>query len=323
MPGVRQLAPTPPFGEEGLLVDALLPSETALNGDQLWVGLRGWHVLAPPPSRVLVHLTGDVAGSTGSEGEGEGETGRHRALAMARSLAGTIGASLTILATTERAEDSEALRAALEKWRAEHDLERAEVKVGAGDPLRQIAVEQQEHFYELLVLAASSGARSSGGQPQRVDRLAMRLLAQPPTPVLLTSGAVPQDAFKRILICTRAGEPGKSDVRVGGWLARRLGAAVTLLYVTREGEEPSALVRDHLGHAAATLRGLDVPADVRFRPAPSPVEGIVQEARSGAYAITVLGSHGPQSRSALARDDVTLQVATRAPTAVLVVPAEE
>jgi len=316
LPGVRQLAPTPPFGEEGLLVDALLPSETPLNGDQLWVGLRGWHVLAPPPSRMLVHVT-DAADAGGDRGVGGG------ALAMARSLAGQIGSSVTLLATPERAEEAETLRVALEKRRAEPGMERVEVKVRAGDALRQIALEQQEHFYELLVLAVGDGAPPSGGLSHRVSRLAMRLLEQPPTPVLLVNGGAAPDAFERILICTRAGEPGKSDVRVGGWLARRLGAAVTLLYVTREGEEPSELVRGHLGHAAATLRGLDVPAEVRFRPAPSPVEGIVEEARSGDFAITVLGSHGPQSRSALARDDVTLQVVTRAPTAVLVVPAEE
>jgi nucleotide-binding universal stress UspA family protein len=126
-----------------------------------------------------------------------------------------------------------------------------------------------------------------------------------------------------MLICTAAGEPGKSDVRVGGWLARRLGTAATLLYVLREGAEPPPLVRAHFERAAATLRGLDVATDVRYRPSASPADGIIEEVREGSYGLLVVGAHGPQARSALARDDVTLQVIARSDAPVLVVPAEE
>jgi nucleotide-binding universal stress UspA family protein len=313
MPGVRQLAPAPPFGEEGILVDALVPSEVTLNGDQLRVELRGWHVLTPPPSRILVY-------APAADGDAP-----HPALNTARALAEAIGASITVLGVAQEADHADALRATLEKLRGNPGLERADVKVRTGDALRQIAVEQQESFYELLVLPAGDGDRATGAaQSPRVNRLLVRLLERPATPVLVVGGEpAAQPGFDRMLICTRGGEPGKTDVRVGGWLARRLGAAATLLYVTRGEEDPGPIVRGHLSHAAATLRALDVPAEVRYRPAARPVDGIVEEARSGAHSITVLGSHGPQSRSALSRDDVTLQVINRAPTSVLVVPPEE
>jgi len=90
-------------------------------------------------------------------------------------------------------------------------------------------------------------------------------------------------AFKRMLICTAAGEPGKSDVRVGGRLAHRLQAAVTLLHVTPAGfGDLASSARAHLERAAATLRGLDVAGSIQIREAPSPLEGIMAEAREGA-----------------------------------------
>ncbi|HVG19684.1 MAG TPA: ABC transporter ATP-binding protein, partial [Blastocatellia bacterium] len=53
-PGTRQLAPALPFGEESLLVDAAFPSEMALDGQELYVGLRGWTILKQPLPRLLV-----------------------------------------------------------------------------------------------------------------------------------------------------------------------------------------------------------------------------------------------------------------------------
>src|SRR5207249_2064626 len=134
--------------------------------------------------------------------------------------------AVTILGVAEDADKVEPLRAALEERRQEQALERAEVKVRTGDPAHQIAVEQQETFYELLVLAAARGPVRRG-QPGGASRLLMNLLERPVTPLLVVNGSPAAEALERVLICTRAGEPGKSDVRVGGWLARRLGASAT------------------------------------------------------------------------------------------------
>ena len=54
LPAVRQVAPPLPFGEEGLLVDAIVPADRPLKKRKAWVSLRGWHVLAPPVARSLV-----------------------------------------------------------------------------------------------------------------------------------------------------------------------------------------------------------------------------------------------------------------------------
>ena len=60
----------------------------------------------------------------------------------------------------------------------------------------------------------------------------------------------------------RSASPGKADVRAGGWLARRLGAAVTLLHVTPPGRAPQPFARAHLERGVATLRELGVPSPV-------------------------------------------------------------
>ena len=126
-----------------------------------------------------------------------------------------------------------------------------------------------------------------------------------------------------MLICTAVGEPGKNDVRVGGRLARRLGAAVTLLYVTKAANDPGMLVHAHLDRAASTLRALDVPVEVRIRRAGTPARGILAESLDGNHDLIVVGSHGPQSRSVFGRDDVTLQVLAGADRPVLVIPSDD
>ena len=137
-------------------------------------------------------------------------------------------------------------------------------------------------------------------------------------PVLVAKGD--RQTLKRVLICTAAGEPGKSDVRVGGRLARMLGAEVTLLFVTRESEGPDSLTRSHLDRASATLRAQDVASQVRVRFADTPLAGILEEAKDGDHDLIVIGSHGPRSRSLFALNDVTLQVLSTADRSVLVVP---
>jgi hypothetical protein len=43
-----------PFGEEGLLLDALVPANFPEHGPSLWVGLRSWQILQRPSPRVLI-----------------------------------------------------------------------------------------------------------------------------------------------------------------------------------------------------------------------------------------------------------------------------
>lgn len=296
LPGTRQVVPPLPFGEEDFLVEALLPAEQTLPSATPWLSLQGYHVLDAPHPHLLLYTDGPEIGDL---------------LRMAQGLAGPLRASLSILVVTEQGEQGQALLPDLYHAQQEVGAPQSEIRLRQGDPLEQIALEQSEASALMLLLA----------RPQQGGDALYPLLTDPDLPVLVVPPA--PRPVGRILICTAAGEPGKSDVRVGGWLARQLKASVTLLYVTPPAGQPSPLASVHLERAAATLRALDIPGELRTRAAATPAEGILAVSQEGAYDLIVVGGHGPRVRSILGRDDVTLQVIMGAPCPVLVVPAHD
>ncbi|HXG64720.1 MAG TPA: ATP-binding cassette domain-containing protein [Blastocatellia bacterium] len=302
----RQVAPPPPFGEEGLLVDAVIPAEKNLTGDALWVSLRGWHILKPPTPRLLVidHHSGSTA-----------------SLAVAREMAERLRASVTLLGVAADSEHAESLHEDLKRRKEEAGLSWADVRVRQGDPAEQIAMEQTARHYEMVVLSPKPKKfqlKDAGANP---DAAALDVLRRAEIPVLVVNGE--RLRLSKILICTAAGEPGKSDVRFGGRLARRLGAEATLFHVDRKGSGPGAFALSHLERASATLRALDVKSQTLIRAASTPAVGILQEAREGDYDLIVMGSHGPDTRKFFRPDDVTMQVVAAADRPVLIVPSEE
>lgn len=302
LPATRQIAPLVPFGEEDFLIDAVVPAEIPLASHELWVSLRHWHILAPPPLRLLVYDT---------------SIGPLSHLAVTRHLADRLPAAVTILGVASDPATAEVLSEQLKRRKKETGLQQVELHVRQGIPVEQIAIEKHETLYEFLVLAAEE---RPGTLFNRLGPTVIALLESADLPVLITKAT--RAAFERILICTSVGEPGKQDVQIGGRLARRLGAAVTVLHVTPSLRKPSRLTRNHLERAQATLRALEVEAEIKIRAASTATEGILAEAHAGAYGLIVVGHHGPQSHSIFGRDDITLQVLANANVPVLVVPAD-
>ena len=310
--GMRQLAPPPPFGEESLLIDATLPAEISVNRQEMWVGVRAWTILDQPDPQLL---TCDP---------GEGST---TPLAITRLLAERMQASITVLAVAEHADRAEVLRAKLGERAQAESLPEASLRVRFGKAAEQIAAEQAESVYEMLVMTARARSRASRlpvlearAMARQLGETLMTVLQHTDVPVLVAKGE--RTRLERILICTAAGEPGKSDVRIGGRLARRMGATVTLLYVARESAGVSPLARSHLDRAAATLKAIDVESEVRVRSAATPLAGIMAEAAEGDYDLIVIGAHGPRSRMRFRPNDVMLQVLAAAQRHVLVVPPD-
>ncbi|MEN3335038.1 MAG: sulfate/thiosulfate transport system ATP-binding protein, partial [Blastocatellia bacterium] len=312
----RQLAPALPFGEEGMLIDAALPSEVELNGNQLWVALRGWTILNQPEPHLLVYDAGQ--GSTAP-------------LQLTRLLADNLHAPATILAVAENPERAETLRATLNERQQAAGLAEAAQQIRYGNAVEQIAAEHAESVYEMLVMSPQPravGLRARAAHlPMREARAARQLgdalvtaLERTDVPVLVVKGE--RTKLERLLICTAAGEPGKSDIETGGRLARRLNARVTLLFVTRDTDDVNVLTRRHLDQGAATMRAMDVACDVRVRMAGTPVEGILGEASAGDYDLIVIGFHGPRSHAFYKFNDIMLQVLEQADRPVLVVPTD-
>jgi sulfate transport system ATP-binding protein len=298
LPRTRQLAPVLPFGGEGVLVDAVVPADGRPLPPKPWVVLEKWHVLQQPTPRLLLC----------DDGQGRGS-----ALAIARKLLDALAGVGTVLGVASSAEQQDQLRAALTRRAAEAGIQDATIRTRAGDPADQILLEQGEASYDFLLLdePGSPGRRRSAG-------LAEELADRGSTPILLLRGA--PEPPRRILICTAVGEPGKADVRAGGWLARRLGATVTLLHVASTGGALLPLARAHLERGVATLRELEVESSSSIRESESALEGILEELAESPHDLVVIGGPARNVRAPFLRgDSVTRQVLRQCGCSVLVV----
>ncbi len=299
IPGTRQASPAV-YGEESLLVDAVLPAGEDLSGTEVWVSLKGWHILAPPRPRLLAC---DLP-----------EAGSPAPFALLQALEGPLDARISLLSVTDDTDQVEALRASQTERAAAHGLPEAEPVVRRGEPVAEIAAEQVQSLYDFLVLKTPESGPSEilGG-----------ILATLSTPLLAVREA--PASFARILICTAGGEPGKADVRVGGWLARRLGAEVTLLHVLLDGGEPAPWVKAHLDAGLATLRALEVTSRTALRPARTAVQGILDETKEGGYDLIVLGRHAASRPTAgrARRHDFTFEILSGSGKSLLIVPPDQ
>ena len=309
LPATRQVAPVPPFGEEGLLVEATVASDAVLAAGDLWVSLRCWHLLDRPEPRILVVHGGEDLG---------------RVLAIADWIAERFEATMTLIGPAVRPE--------LQRLRRSDGRRRWEVRAGTGEPIAQALAEMREHAYDFVVLASGwpAGVRAAADgadvpvrtrlRLRRIGSMVAAVLDNSLVPVVVVRGE--RGGVRRMLVCTAAGEPGKQDVRVGARLARRFGAVVTLLHVDRPAEPTSDAARRHLEQAVATMRAHDVSVEVRARSSRSPAHGILEEARAGDHDVIVMGGSLPGDDRA-SSPDVTLQVLLGADRPVMVVPFEK
>jgi len=293
--GVRQVVPLPAFGEEGVLLDAAVPAHADPPPTRPWVVLEAWHILRQPTPRLLVC----------DEGQGIAP-----ALELARPLVDSLDAVVTVLGVAADARRQDALRDALVERAAKAGLEEAAIRVRRGDPATEISAEQREGPYDFVVVGAGEIERARR-RGQSTSPVSEELAGRVAIPLLLARG-LPRK-IGRILICTAVGEPGKADVRAGGWLARRLGATVTLLHVTRPEHTPLPLVHTHLERGIATLRELGVAGAFSVREAESPIAGILGELREEPHDLVVVGASAHGER-------VTRQAVRQIGCSILVVP---
>ncbi len=305
--GARQIAPAVSLGEEGLIVDAVVPGVEPIAEKELWVSLQGWCFLQRPGPQVLVFDAG---------------LGALTPLAVARQIAGHMKASVTILGVTRNRDFIETLYATLRERQQEAGLSQGELRVRYGNPAGQIAIAQNEVLYDLIILAPRQGRTVARGARQHLmDGIVRKIIRGATVPVLVATEE--RERIARLLIHTSPDEAGKNNARVGGRLARRLGASATLLYVASETEEITPLARAHLERAESTLRAFDVPVEARIRRDRSITGGILTEAKAGSHDIIVIGRREPVPLSLFGIDEITRQVLSESDRPVLFVPGRE
>jgi sulfate transport system ATP-binding protein len=301
LPGVRQVVPPLPFGEENPVLEAVVPAHDPPTPPVPWVTLEAWHILRQPTPRLLVC----------DEGEGIAP-----ALELAKPLVDALDGIPTVLGVAPDTRRQDALREALTKRAAAAGLDKPTIRVRRGDLAEQIALEEREAPYDFVIV----GAGDSDPRPAlRRTNLSEELLPRIITPLLLVRGRPRR--LERILICTAVGEPGKADIRAGGWLARRLNATVTLLHVMTPGRTMPGLVHAHLTRGVATLRELEVKGRASLREAATPLEGILAELRHEPYDLIVTGAPPPFARATTRGAAITPTIVRQAGCSILVVPA--
>lgn len=271
--GVRPLVPPPAYGQHATHIEALIPSTSDLpsfNGEELCIGIKDFHVLAPSGLKQLIYYDASPAGEA--------------AAAFGLHLAQAAGGPATLLGVASSTDGVKLLREQLEAVRAKSDgiLTRLTAKVRPGAPHSEILLEAQEGICELIVLGR-------GSKPNEIGETAQRVLAQARVPVLIASA--PRSQIERILICTAAGEPGKNDVRFGGRVARRTGAKVTVLHVhiPQTSDRDKSRAEKHLNQALASLGALGVQSEIRIVEG-NPQAAILNEAEAGDYDLIVIGA---------------------------------
>ncbi|MCI0615841.1 ATP-binding cassette domain-containing protein [bacterium] len=309
-PGIRPYVPQT-FGERTMQIEALRPSEingtNKVNvGDMLWVGFKQYHILETFWPKLL--LCTDETHSTEAVPD------------FGLFIAEKASSHATILCVTDSNDEVAQTRARLEKVRQAW-LERVpslDVIVRKGSTKEEIFFETQEGHYEFVVVGKKE--RPLKGMTALGTTIRM-ILNQVGVPVAIVQ--VPKLSISNMLICSAVGEPGKADVRVGGRLARLLGASTTVLHVSDdETEDQRRRTELHLEQALSTLESFGVKAESKIGKQPF-VEYILNEATSGNYDLIVIGAPGPESAQRLYWHDAVTEIVNGTTVPVLIVPMTE
>jgi sulfate transport system ATP-binding protein len=283
--GVRCIAPTPVYGQEHPQLEAWVASrsETFKVGQTVAVGLLHYHLLERTGLRSLI-LVDFVQES-------------RVALDFGLRVAEATGAPATLLAiagVNEREADVATRLVELHGQLLDRNPN-LKMCVRRGGLSEEVLREVREGRHELVVIGEDEGPSVT-----RMGPWAQRLLARSEVPVLLVQQDRPR--IERILICSAGGEPGKGDVWMGGRVAKRAGASVSVCHAVSELAEPErkARVRTHLHRAVSSLHAMGVKARPRLLDMGSNAtvaQILLHEMEEGNYDLIVMGM---PSKTALA-----------------------
>ncbi len=299
LPQTRQLAPPVPFGEDRMLLDAILPATAPLDTPTPWIQFAGWHILEQPRFHVLL-LDTDAPGESHWD--------------LARQIQDAFVGEVTVLAVAPDAPTAASRRPALAARCRQAGLRQADVRVRVGALVEQVTRELDATWHDLVIVRGRA-------VPGRPDPVLLDLLPHLECPLLVARGDRVQ--VRSLLVCTAGGEHGKTDIGVAGRLARRLRAPVRLLHVLTP-DSPAgfeAIAREHLARGVTTLQMLDVAAVSSQVADASPTAAALRAAASNDLDLIVIGRHEPAAAPRLDAPDIMLDILSGADRPVLIVPA--
>ncbi len=285
--GVRCISPPPTYGQEHPQMEAWVasrPEGRAFQvGQSVAVGLLHYHLLERTGLRSLI-LVDFVQES-------------RVALDFGLRVSEATGAPATLLSIAGVHEREADVASKLVELHGSllGKAPNLKMTVRRGGLSEEVLREVREGRHELVVIGEDEGPAVT-----RLGPWAQRLLAKSEVPVLLVQQDRPKIA--KILICSAAGEPGKGDVWLGGRVAKRAGASVSVCHAVAETTAPErkARVRNHLAGAVNSLHGMGVEARARLLDMGSNTtvaQTLLHEMEEGNYDLIVMGM---PSKTALA-----------------------
>ncbi|MFO7661050.1 MAG: ATP-binding cassette domain-containing protein [Chloroflexota bacterium] len=307
--GVRPVVSLQPYGVRTAIIEAQVQSQADVNesimpGQELWVWLQDYHVLAPSGLKILICMDGSPTGAVAAD--------------LGLKLAQATNGPTTLLGVASTSSDLAGMREELESLHRSHPggiNPRLITHVRQGSSAEEILMEAQEGDYEVV-------AMGRGDNREELGSTARQVLEQAQLPVLLVQDT--RERLGKILICTAGGQPGKSDVRFGGRLARRMAARVTVFHVRYSQATPGDIKRVwvHMMRAQRTLEALGVSTETKITSG-NALEQILSEAETGDYDLIVIGAPAPHLRSQPIWNDLATQIVGGTTRPVVVVPMQE
>ena len=310
--GVRPLVPEMSYGQPQTRIEVVQTTRKKEHGLKLeedcWVGIRDYHVLEPSGIKFLACTI---------------DAGQHsHALELALHLGQKTKGIVTLFSVVAQETDIKMQQSKLaemqQKW--QECVPQILTQVSAGNMANEILMKIQTGVYDMLMIDHLATSSISGfGSLESISRI---ILEQVAVPVMIVSDQT--TSVKQILICTAAGEPGKTDVQVGGRLALRTGASVTVMSVlgfTADQREKDRTAQ-YLEQAQQSLRALGVVCKTLVLRG-IPIDEIITEGGKAEYDVIVLGAPLPGTQHRFHWQDMTTRLVKQIHKSVLIVPMKE
>jgi nucleotide-binding universal stress UspA family protein len=278
-----------------MLVDTIIPAKNQIE-DELWVSMNEWTILKQSPPNILVVDSGKGSLNT---------------LGLALQFVKAMNGKLSVLGWTDELTDESRMN--FKNRIADANLSNAELHLRSGKLVEQIEVHRSGALFELIILP-----RRINKKNKSLDAALTVCLENADIPVLIAGESLTWPV-RRMLVCTRAGEPGKNDIRYGGRLARYFRSEISLLHVTPETGSLSPRIEKHLQLGAASLAQLGIKSEALIRSGQPVPEILIEEKK---HDLVVIGGHGPTFRSIIGADDITMQIINHSQKPILIIPNE-
>ncbi|MCF7825672.1 MAG: ATP-binding cassette domain-containing protein [Candidatus Marinimicrobia bacterium] len=306
--GVRPLVPAPPYGLAKTRIDIVKTTDHVGNdlmpGNKCWIAITDFHVLEPSGIKFLALVNPAPMDSAAAD----------MACGLSEQAQGFV-TLISVVKDESAVQDQEAdLQELKRRW--QNRTPRLTTRVLQGEIRSVLFQTVQTGGHDLLLM--DSTFTSMEGHSAEMGWLWTHL-HELGIPVMFVEPHGPE--LKHILVCTAAGEQGKTDIQVAGRLALRTHTPITVMTVLTPDVDQAeeARVIHHLKLAKDSLSALEVDCTTLIRKG-LPFDEIIAETTNPGYGLIVIGASYPVGGRGPAIPSTTQRIVDQVKKSILIVP---